>query len=227
MELFSNPDNPNDMLVEIFNQQRSHMEKYAEIEDNNGLLQTPDIPVNIQDRFGQARLKDFAWRITEEMGEALQNLEGTLDMFKLADYHEELSDVLHFLTEFTILAGLKPADLIRADVESDGSDYLVKLYAQTRKNIPWIDKYNPTLQDTTYLTGVFVKELALTCNLLKNKPWKQTTRETDPEVFKYRLIEVWMVFITIAIVFSISPRELYNLYFRKSDINKKRQETGY
>lgn len=227
--MFTNPNNKHDMLVQIFNQQRSHMEKYAEIEDSNGLLQTPDIPVNLQDRFGQARLKDFAWRITEEMGEALEEVYngGTLEA-----YHEEMSDVLHFLTEFTILAGLEPKDLITLDAIDDYLflfiyDYLFLLYAQAEQNIPESRGREFNYSDITFLTGLFVQKLAMTSNLLKNKPWKQSERPTDPETFKERLIGVWETFISICMVINVGPEKLHQLYFRKSDINKKRQETGY
>ena len=60
-----------DKLVAIFNRQKELMTKYHDIEERSGLLQTSDCPVNLDDKKGQARLKDFAWRITEEVGEAI------------------------------------------------------------------------------------------------------------------------------------------------------------
>ena len=63
-----------DKLDAIFARQRELMEKYHDIEKAKGLLQTEDIPVNIDDHLGQARLKDFAWRVTEELGEAMNCL---------------------------------------------------------------------------------------------------------------------------------------------------------
>mgnify|MGYP001168682133 FL=1 len=210
----------NDKLEQIFNEQRSHMEKYAEIERNNGLLQTPDIPVDLQDRFGQARLKDFAWRISEEMGEALDEIEND---GPLEDYHEEMSDVLHFLAEFTILAGLEPKDLITIE-SSEG--YLEALYAQSEQNIHLLGG-RPGYSQIAYQTGVFLQKLAMACNLLKNKPWKQSVRETDPEQFRLRLITVWEAYIAVCRVINVGPDKLHQLYFRKSEINKIRQQTGY
>ena len=58
-------------LKAIFERQRELMEKYHDIELKSGLLQTEDCPVNLDDKRGQARIKDFSWRITEEVGEAL------------------------------------------------------------------------------------------------------------------------------------------------------------
>mgnify|MGYP001407039859 FL=1 len=210
----------NDKLEQIFNEQRSHMEKYAKIESDNGLLQTADIPVDLQDRFGQARLKDFAWRISEEMGEALDEIEND---GPLEDYHEEMSDVLHFLAEFTILAGLEPKDLITIE-SSEG--YLEALYAQSEQNIHLLGG-RPGYSQLAYQTGVFLQKLAMTCNLLKNKPWKQSVRETDPEQFRLRLITVWEAYIAVCRVINVGPDKLHQLYFRKSEINKIRQQTGY
>ena len=62
-------------LKAIFERQRELMEKYHDIELKSGLLQTEDCPVNLDDKRGQARIKDFSWRITEEIGEALDALE--------------------------------------------------------------------------------------------------------------------------------------------------------
>ena len=62
-------------LKNIFKRQKELMEKYHDIELKSGLLQTEDCPVNLDDKRGQARIKDFAWRITEEIGEALDALD--------------------------------------------------------------------------------------------------------------------------------------------------------
>lgn len=227
MTYFKNPYNESDMLVAIFNQQRSHMEVYAEIEDENGLLQTPDIPVSLQDKFGQARLKDFAWRITEEIGEALNDLYLDPDS---RSYFEELSDVTHFLTEFTILAGFQPSDLIPEPVDR-GVDYLRELFNQAEIEAKYLDLWF-TYNDIAFLTAEFIRELAMLCNMLKNKPWKKSVaqgklKETDPFKFKKQLINVWGRFILICLTSGIGPQNLYELYFYKSNKNKKRQETGY
>ena len=60
-----------DKLEAIFARQKELMEKYHDIELRSGLMQTEDCPVNLDDKRGQARIKDFAWRVIEEVGEAL------------------------------------------------------------------------------------------------------------------------------------------------------------
>ena len=48
-----------DKLEAIFNRQEELMSKYHDIEKRSGLLQTEDCPVNLDDKRGQARIKDF------------------------------------------------------------------------------------------------------------------------------------------------------------------------
>ena len=67
-----------DLLKAIFDRQKSLMGKYHDIELKSGLLQTEDCPVNLDDKRGQARIKDFSWRVTEELGEALDAKVNTL-----------------------------------------------------------------------------------------------------------------------------------------------------
>ena len=90
-------------MGEIFKKQESLMFQYHKIEENNGLLQTTDHPVDINDRHGQARLKDFAWRVTEELGEATDAL--VIHSENVTHYHEELIDALHFYVELMIISG--------------------------------------------------------------------------------------------------------------------------
>jgi|SRR5690606_18060438 len=229
-----------DRLEQIFCQQRSHMSKYADIEAERGLLQTPDIPVDLDDRFGQARLKDFAWRITEELGEALENV-GPSGYLNQAAYFEEIADVLHFLTEMTILAGYEPKQLLSSSavmpsLEKDESvDLLNLLYTEAIQNIRKEERENPI--DSNYIipfdlgltlkTGQVVKELALACNKLKNKPWKRTPKPTNFEAFDHHFRKTWLRFIELAHIAGMDETELYNQYFGKSQVNIKRRETNY
>ena len=118
-----------DKLQAIFTRQKELMEKYHHIEASSGLLQTEDCPVNLDDKRGQARLKDFSWRITEEIGEALDALYVEQDQ---THYIEELIDGLHFLTELTILAG-KDWDTICLDLIQNKPDiYLLQYWHPAR-----------------------------------------------------------------------------------------------
>jgi hypothetical protein len=107
-----------DLLKMIFCRQLDLMEKYHPIERKNGGLQTEDVPVDLQSYTGQARLKDFAWRITEELGEAMNCLKmkswKTTPMDTDVDhYKEELADAFHFFVELCILSGIGAHELFQ------------------------------------------------------------------------------------------------------------------
>ena len=104
-------DKPEDMLIAIFEKQKALIEKYHKIEEQNGCLMTKDIPVDINDPKGQMRLKDFAWRVTEELGEAMNTLKNkpwkqTHLMTDRAHYEEEIADAFHFFVELCILSDI-------------------------------------------------------------------------------------------------------------------------
>jgi len=123
------------MLEAIFERQKELIEKYHPIEKKNGLLITEDMPVNLNDAKGQQRLKDFAWRVTEEIGEAM--------------------------------------------------------------------------------------------NCLKNKPWKQTQMETDVEHYYEELVDAFHFFVELCIISGLTAKDLCDIYFKKSEVNKFRQRSGY
>ena len=109
---------PKDKLEAIFARQEELMRKYNKIEAKNDLLQTDKIPVDIHSHTGQARLKDFAWRITEEFGEAMNCLKNkpwkvTQMETDVVHYLEEIVDAFHFFIELCILSGLNAEDLFR------------------------------------------------------------------------------------------------------------------
>lgn len=208
-----------DKLVAIFNRQRELMDKYHNIEVRSGLMQTESCPVNLDSKNGQARIKDFSWRITEEVGEALDAFYVDND---IEHFNEELVDGLHFLTELTILAGFDAKDIAMLVVKSDHSegDYLDTICEHCKKeysevsSLPW----NVT---------ILVRNLGMMCNTLKNKPWKQSHMRTDREGFKEKLGEVWEAYIKILIDSLETPEMIADIYLKKSQVNKFRQRSNY
>ena len=195
-------------LKAIFERQKELMVKYHDIELKSGLLQTEDCPVNLDDKRGQARIKDFSWRITEEIGEALDALENEEGEAALLHFHEELIDGLHFLTEMTILTGYDISDkYCLEDLIKEG----------TQRNFY-------TLND---LVSDHVMYLGMMCNCLKNKPWKQTMMKTNKENFYKHLELVWKNYITILTSQDLTEQEILDIYFRKSQVNKFRQRSNY
>ena len=195
-------------LRAIFDRQKELMEKYHDIEFKSGLMQTEDCPVNLDDKRGQARIKDFSWRITEEVGESLDAITNESGESALLHFHEELVDGLHFLTEMTILTGYDlPEYTTLKDLIEEGS---------------YRNCY--TLND---LVSDHVMYLGMMCNCLKNKPWKQSMMKTNKENFYKHLKLVWSNYVAILTSQDLTEEEITDLYLRKSQVNQFRQRSNY
>lgn len=225
-----------DMLEAIFGRQNELMIKYHDIELRSGLMQTEDCPVNLDDKRGQARIKDYSWRVTEELGEALDaKMQNDLPHFK-----EELIDGLHFLTELSILSGIGVDNIIK-----NGVDYWEErekdnwasgdIWEAVVKESCGSDKLRGLTNLADYLYADFVLEerissfvmhIGMTCNCLKNKPWKQSNMITDKEAFYKSLGATWISYISILIV-TMYAEEICDTYLRKSQVNKFRQRSNY
>lgn len=196
-----------DMLEAIFNRQKELMEKYHDIEANSGLMQTEDCPVNLDTKQGQVRIKDFAWRVTEELGEALDaNYNDQMDHYK-----EELVDGLHFLVELSILADFKPT------YKEGDKDQLQAMFDYA------LDPTNRLYEEVTF----FIRNLGMTCNCLKNKPWKQSQMLTDKAMFYKNLDLAWLDYMRILSMVFDSAEEIAQTYLAKSQVNKFRQRSNY
>ena len=204
-----------DMLAAIFNRQKELMAKYHHIEARSGLLQTEDCPVNLDDRRGQARIKDFSWRVMEELGEALDAKSHT------DHYQEELIDGLHFLTELTILAGRDYDTIIPKNIPRFHEDHLEDLVETARNEL------TTHTDDLNYWVSQFVEQLAMMCNCLKNKPWKQSMMKTDREAFHGRLTNAWVCYTTILVISGMDSTSIADTYLRKSQVNQFRQRSNY
>lgn len=212
-----------DMLQAIFNRQKELMNKYHHIEVKSGLLQTEDCPVNLDDKRGQARLKDFAWRTTEELAEALDTMREDGEEDNL-HFMEELVDALHFFTELTILSGHTPDDIATYHFSaSKDRDILSAMFAKAYYMIDICEYQRPISRELME----FIIELGMMCNTLKNKPWKQSQMVTDKGEFRTRLMEAWLHFIMILCAAGLDAETTCDLYLKKSQVNKFRQRTNY
>lgn len=210
-----------DKLKAIFTRQKELMEKYHHIEEASGLLQTSDCPVNLDDKRGQARLKDFSWRITEEVGEALDALYTENDQ---VHFIEEMIDGLHFLTELTILAGRDWDTICRDAQYEDTEDRLEIIFDNS------LIAFTAPDTEVASFTGTvtnFIQSLGMMCNCLKNKPWKQTQMETNRENFYLHLNKVWYSYCGLLVLSDLDPDTTVDIYLKKSQVNKFRQRSNY
>lgn len=108
-----------DMLATIFAGQVHLMREYDEIERRNGaVVPGPELFGQLDAREIQIRLKDLAWRITEEISEATNTLKNkpwkqTFVATDVAHFQEEVADALHFFVEFLITAGFTPESIFK------------------------------------------------------------------------------------------------------------------
>lgn len=115
---FSNERPEGDMLEIIFKRQTELMEKYDPIEEKNLGHELPHGVFDLDNPQSQARIKDFAWRVTEEIGEAmncLKNKPWKSTHMKTDEIHfrEELIDGFHFYVEMLIHCGFDAESLLK------------------------------------------------------------------------------------------------------------------
>lgn len=186
------PLTEDDIVEAIFDRQRELMSKYHSIEERNGFHVGEDIPLNLDDKRDQHRIKDFSWRIMEEVAEALDCMEDE------KHFHEELIDGLHFLVELMILTGIEAKFKLNVNI--------------AEPTVPYIK---------------FWRELGNSMNCLKNKPWKQTHMVTDRTMFFFRLRVAWAWYMIILSQAGLTNSMIYNIYMKKSEVNKFRQRSNY
>lgn len=213
-----------DKLIEIFERQGELAHKYIDVEKRNrigyGIL--PDeYEHNLDSRFTQALLKDFAWRSVEEITEATEALG------KQHDIHpqEEVADALHFLVELCLIAGISPEDVAvpaRPNSKGDMLDNMFDVeygYGRT----PEVAK----VLNTRMLVYNYVEHLGIAMNCLKNKPWKQTHFVTDKAKFKQAVCNAFHSLVDVAISFRMNADLLYDFYFKKNQVNQFRVRSKY
>jgi len=72
-----------------------------------------------------------------------------------------------------------------------------------------------------------VEELSEATNCLKNKPWKSTHVLTDQIHFYEELADTFHFFVRLCLIVGLDADDLYKLYFKKSEVNRFRQESNY
>lgn len=202
-----------DRLKEIFNKQKELMEKYHPIEEASGIVTSTKVPLDLNDRKGQARVRDLAWRLVEELAEVTNEYQIEQGQVTPA-VREEIVDCLHFLVELTLTVGVNEHFFKTDPYTLDSLDTMVK-----------------TNSGGTYTTSealeLIIKDLGMMVNTLKNKAWKQKFVETDKDLFYYRLKLLWKDFFIWGSTMEMTAYDYYKGYIGKNQINKERQEMGY
>jgi len=194
----------NTFLNDIFNTQWELALKYKDIEG------MPDWPFDLDSYDHQVWIKDFLWRCTEEIAEALDVLDND------SEFEKELSDCMHFLVEVFILTGMENR------VRYKDLDSMVKAIndSQIKGGLSLYQRINQACLD-------LVVSLGMAGNCLKNKKWKKTPIATDRVKFESHLSKAFTQLVTIYVVTGNDAQNIYDSYYAKSKINKKRQQDNY
>lgn len=211
---------PQTFLQDLFIHQKELMGKYVDIEGQHGiglgLLKSDNGEFNLNDLSLdspklQYVLKDFSWRVIEELAEALE-CKGIPDQRE--HMIEELADSMHFLIELMILSGIS-IDRMCSCFHFGSTEFIVfKNGGPFGRNI---DKA------VTY----FVLKLGTAMNCLKNKPWKQTQILTDQNKFYYQLANTWFAYCHVVGSFGVTTKTMMDYYIKKFHVNKFRQRSQY
>lgn len=187
-----------DSLVSMFKAQLELLVKFDVIEREHGLLQTEDLPVNLLTVRGQARLRDFAWRIVEELSEA-QRAETK------EDRQEEVADAAHFLIELMLLTGLEPEDTGTTDVAR------------------WIDRPNLAPHPFHDEAWRFTTRLGRAMGELSWRPWNVLPRRAFVEKeFRRKMLLAWDGFGGVVRAAGMNGNDLLASYFKKNERNHER-----
>lgn len=92
----------------------------------------------------------------------------------------------------------------------------------------WGNLNDPQVQAELRSTlGYMTEEMYEAVGLLKNKPWKNTPRETDHEEFYKEVADAIHFFLEFLIISGMTPDLVARYYFGVAKSNDDRRENGY
>src|SRR4051812_33855681 len=112
-----------DHLAEIFDAQEKLLRSLAPIYEHNNFYEKNLFPFSLDSRHSQEEFRLLAWRINEEVYEALQEWDARIE----DDYREEVADVMHFFAELAIICGFSSVEVATNNEPGmlmEGGDYL-------------------------------------------------------------------------------------------------------
>lgn len=199
-----------DRLSEIFERQRVLAGSFHHIERTNGVWDESTLEVDLLTLKGQERMRSLAWRVIEELAEALSERE------QLSKAHEELVDVGHYLIELMICANVWPTNISRHTPAIAPLDTLDSLFAIKSYTNPSID----------HAVSNFVTDLGIAMHQLKSKPHKLHPGPTDPALFQKALIVAFLSYVAVLVSTRISAGDFYDGYHKKNKVNHQRIAEG-
>lgn len=154
----------------------------------------------------QEIFKKYCWRITEEIVEALEDLEHP------QHFKEEITDAFNFLIELYNLYGWSVTNL---------------KWIFNKESIKNLDKKNLDPVTAEIFSIKVIKSLGLTANLLKNRKWRQSQYLVDLLIFEKRFKQIWIDFQQLFWNCGITSEELFEQWSLKYKVNKFRLSSNY
>ncbi len=186
-----------DSLKTIINLQTELANRYNTFEPNK----IYDFDINVyQD---QQIFKDFLQiRFIEELTEAMA------DTQNINHFKEEITDAFNFLVTAYSIYGW-------------GNDLEWRFDASvTPLEISNTSEIKELMWNIVQLVGN-------TCNHLKNRPWRQSQYLVDLYIFEKDLKEIWVYFNYVLSLLGITPREIFEQWSLKYQVNKFRLDSNY
>lgn len=208
-----------DRLQQIFTRQAEYLRTLKPIYQANGFSQKCYFPYAINSREAQEEFRLLAWRITEEVFEALQEWDKGAER-DTDKYREEVSDVMHFLVELAICCGITTTEFAtgeNAALLSD-EDYLELSFRR-------VQMY-PNRMEAREAWGAFLTTLAHMMMEFRQRPWRTDDRPSDFERIKFHMGVTWFAFCAACVATGVQAPTLYSHYFAKSDINEERRNAN-
>lgn len=186
-----------DSLKTIINLQTELANRYNTFEPNK----IYDFDINVyQD---QQIFKDFLQiRFIEELTEAMA------DTQNINHFKEEITDAFNFLVTAYSIYGWGN------DLEWHFDAAVTPLEISNTSEIK-------------ELMWNIVQLVGNTCNHLKNRPWRQSQYLVDLYVFEKDLKEIWVYFNYVLSILGITPREIFEQWSLKYQVNKFRLDSNY
>ena len=72
-----------------------------------------------------------------------------------------------------------------------------------------------------------IEKVGYLCNLLKNRPWAQSNFLVSMIDFNERLTDLWIEFWVFLDYMGVSPIDVFEMFWKKYQVNLHRIRTGY
>lgn len=223
-------------LEEIFKRQAAYVESLTPTLRRNNLW-IDAYPLDLNNRHAQEHFRLLAWRLTEEICEALNVVNLALDGIDSSDearatFNEEVADALHFLVELCLATGVTKDEFLSGTEEDglvlyDGISELDSLGLLFRDSLRFISyAQRKQVQEGRFTAPKWcevIVQLGLAMQSLRQRPWRTDDRPTERKDWVLGLHLTFRKFVECCILSGIGSTTLYEAYFAKAKINDERQ----